>query len=384
MIAYNREGLDALLTRDAAREWHKKGLLSDEKWKAIEAKYPSNFYSPNVFVRIGLALFSFILLIAAMGLTGLLGDLGSEASLAIFCFFWGLICLGVLEFRIIRAGRHLGSGIDDMLLYFGIGCFITCFCVSLDYTTPTLVYQMIAWPFLVLGAVRYLDRLAAAAAFVCSLLIVLLVVKEIPTLALLLLPFSGMAFSAGAYFFARSGQKRYEWRHWHGVLTIVEMLALLTFYASGNYWVVQQAGFELYQLEQAPMAWFFWAFTFLVPLVYIVQGLRAKDRHLLDVGLGCIGVAVFTFRYYFHVLPLTWAAVIGGAVFFATAYFSIRYLRQHEGAFTYEEDSETSILQEIEQQLIEQTIANQPGPKPERQDGFGGGQFGGGGASGEF
>lgn len=46
-----------------------------------------------------------------------------------------------------------------------------------------------------------------------------------------------------------------------------------------------------------------------------MDGLRRKDRHLLDVGLGCIAAAVFTFRFYFHVISLAWAGVIGGAVY---------------------------------------------------------------------
>ncbi|MBC7774288.1 MAG: hypothetical protein H7246_02535 [Phycisphaerae bacterium] len=385
MIAYNSNWLDALLTKDTAQKWHKKGLLSDEKWQAIEAAYTSNFYSPNIFVRIGLAIFTLILLMAAGGLVAVFFEPNSEMGLSIFSLFWGVICVLVLELRVIQPGRHYGSGIDDMFLYVAIGAFLTGLCSPLDYTTPTLVYYCIAWPFLVAGSIRYIDRLLAVAAFVCSMGIVLLAVKEIPRLALYLLPFAGMLFSAAVYIFSKQGQARYGWRHWNGILMVAELLALVTFYASGNYWVVQQAGADFFQLETVPMAWFFWAFTFIVPFLYIFAGLRRKDRHLLDIGLGCVAAAVFSFRYYYHVLPLTWATVICGAVLFVTAYFSIRYLHQNEGgAYSYEEDSETTLLQEIEQQLIEQTIVNQPGPTPEKTESFGGGQFGGGGAGDSF
>ncbi len=57
MIAYNTTWLDALLTRDVARKWHQKGLLSDEQWKVVQERYQAHFYTPNVFVRIGLAFF---------------------------------------------------------------------------------------------------------------------------------------------------------------------------------------------------------------------------------------------------------------------------------------------------------------------------------------
>ena len=130
------------------------------------------------------------------------------------------------------------------------------------------------------------------------------------------------------------------------------------------------------------MAWFFWTFTFAVPALYIWGGLRQKDRLLLDVGLGCLAAVVLTYRYYFHVLPLAWAAAIGGAVLLAIAYFSIRYLRKNAGAYTYEAGAEKSLFQEVEVQVIAQTMGGQT--TPVQKDTFGGGQFGGGGASGEF
>lgn len=384
MIAYNGTWLDALLTRDAARKWHHTGLLSDEKWKKVQDRYQAPFYTPNVFVRIGLAFFCQILLSAAIGLFALIVGVESESAFAVLCLFFGLASIAMLELWAIGSARHYASGVDDMLLYFGISMILTGLCSRLPYDTDFLVYCCIAWPFLVAGSIRYIDRLLAAAAFVCSLMIVLQMVNKIPQLALYLLPFSGMLFSAGAFFFAQKGQERYDWRHWHGLLGVVELLALVTFYMSGNYWVVQQTGADMFQLERAPIPWFFWAFTFAVPALYIFLGFRHKNRLLMDIGLGCLAAAVFTFRYYYHVLPLAWAGVIAGAVLFVGAYFSIQYLRTHEGAYTYDADGDITLLQEIEEQLIEQTIASQSPPSSGEKDGFGGGQFGGGGAGGEF
>ncbi len=384
MTAYNRDWLDALWIKDTASEWHAEGLLSSEKLVAIKTRFISNFYSPNVFIRIGLAIFCQILLLAAMGLAAMVFSPDSEIGFAIFSIICGIVCLVLLEVWAIGTAGHRASGIDDMLLYVGVSAILGGIFNSLHYSTQPLVYCCIALPFLVVGSIRYIDRLVAAAAFICALLIVLLVVKEIPKLALYLLPLAGMLFSAGAYFFVRNGQQRYEWRYWHSILWIIEMLALSAFYASGNYWVVQQAGDAMFELEQVPIPWFFWAFTFLIPVAYIVWGLKRHDRLMLDMGLACIGVAVFTFRYYIHVMPIAWASAIGGGILFALAYFSIQYLHKNEGAFTYAQQSDTTLLQEIEQQLIEQTIANQPTDAPDKRDAFGGGQFGGGGASGEF
>ena len=385
MIAYNRDWLDALAIKEAAEEWHKKGMLTDEKWQAIKEAHPSDFYSPNVFVRIGLAIFGLILMLAIMGLAMMIATPDSEEGLALFGLFLGAAWLLTLDFWAIRSARHFGSGIDDVLLYTGVCCIIGSTYSLLPYDTDTLVYACIAWPFLMAGSIRYRDRLMALATFICSLLMVLLLVNKIPGAALYLLPFAGMVFSAGVYFWARKGQQRYDWRHWSGSLSVLELLALAAFYAGGNYWVVQQAASGMFALDRPPLGGFFWIFTFGVPLLYIHQGVVRKDRALLGIGLAIVAAAVFTFRIYYHVLPLAWAAAIAGAGLFLIAYFSIRYLQKNAGAYTYDADGRKSELQQVEEQLIAQTIAAQNAPAtPVKQESFGGGQFGGGGAGSDF
>lgn len=384
MIAYNREWLDALSTKEAAEQWHKKGLLSDEKWKTVQERHHTGFYSPNVFVRIGLAVFCLILLLAMLGLMGWIVEPNTDTGLAMFCIFLGAVWLWALEFILIRGYKHFGSGLDDMLLYAGTVAVVGGLGNLLPGFSEPLAWCILALPFLVAGSIRYLDRLMVAAAFVCALLIVLLIVKDIPNLAVYLLPFSGMLFSAAAYFFAQKGVQKNDWRHWHGAFAVLGLLAMVTFYASGNYWMVQQMGADWFSMEQVPLGWFFWVFTFAVPCLFIWQGLRGKDRLALDVGLGCAVAAVFTFRYYFHLLPLAWVATIGGAVVFVVSYLSIQYLRKNAVAYTYEEDGKKSLLQKAQEQIFEQTIASQSVAPSPKKDTMGGGQYGGGGAGSDF
>lgn len=385
MIAYNREWLDALRISDTAYSWHKNGLLTADELEALEVQKPVPFYSPNLFIRIGLGIFCLILMYAAMGLFALTGMLDSEAGLTAFGIFWGAVWIILLELWIIRSLRHYGSGLDDMMLYVATTTLIGGLYASFPSWAGPLTYCWVALPFLVAGSIRYLDRLMVAAAFGCSLLILLLTICEIPKLALYLLPFSGMVFTAVVWWGSRKAQQRVAWRHWHGLFVTLELLCLPAFYASGNYWVVQQAGLSFFDLPQPPIGWFFWSFTFGVPVLYIGMGLRLKDRLLLDTSIFTVAAAVFTFRFYHHIMPLAWACTIIGAFVFVAAYFFINYLRKNPGAFTYESDAEADLLQEIEQQLIEQLIVAPSAPKPEApKETFGGGDFGGGGAGGEY
>lgn len=384
MIAYNSEWLDAIKLKDTAKSWHESGLLDKEKWEALKSQKPSGFYSPNVFIRIGLGIFCLILMNAAMGLLALTGIIDSEAGMSVFGIICAVIWITLLEIWIIGSLHHYGSGIDDMMLYTATTTMIGCFYINFPYYAGPLSYCWLAWPFLVLGSIRYIDRLMAAAAYGCTLLIVLFTVAKIPDMALYLLPFSGMIFSAGAWILARKGQQRSALRHWHGLFIMVELLSLLSFYASGNYWVVQQVGLGWKELPVPPMGLFFWAFTFGVPVLYLLGGLRLKDRLLLDIGIAAVAVSIFTFRFYHHVLPLAWACTIIGAFIFVAAYFSINYLRKHKGTFTYDAGDEKVLLQEIEEQLIEQLIAAPTGKPEPPKESFGGGDFGGGGAGGDY
>jgi hypothetical protein len=385
MIAYNKDWLDALIVRENADRWYKKGLISEEKWKHFKTHFEAHFYSPNLFVRIGLALFCFILLMAAIGIFALMGFVDSETGSAVLMLVFGAFLFLILESRIIQGSYHLRSGIDDMVLYVGVCCILGGIFILLPSGMDTQLYWLISWPFLLFASLRYLDRLMTLGLFICSLGILFQIVDSVPQGAFFLLPISSMIFCAGVYFWAKKVQNRYSLRHWNGQIVLLELLSLLTFYASGNVYVLQELGVAVFKQQlTGGISLFFWVFTFLVPIGFIVEGLRVKDRMMLNIGLFCVALSVFTYRVYYHVLPLAWAATFVGLVLFVGAYFSIRYLRKHSGGYTYDQDGDPTMLQEIEEQLIEQTIVNQPLDTPTKKDGFGGGGFGGSGASGDF
>lgn len=168
------------------------------------------------------------------------------------------------------------------------------------------------------------------------------------------------------------------------MLQVVEILSLITLYVSGNYLVIQESADMLFGLPQVPLAWFFWGFTFLMPVGFVYVGLRNKDRILLWMGLGCLGLAVFTFRTYFHVMPLPMASTLAGTFLFAIAYFSIQYLKKGKVTFTYSaEDAQKPFFMEAEGLVVAQTFGHST-QTPDNNLNFGGGKFGGGGAGGDY
>ena len=92
-------------------------------------------------------------------------------------------------------------------------------------------------------------------------------------------------------------------------------------------------GNEILPGKDIPFAIFFYAFTFIVPVVYLVQALKTKDRIMLWISFLAIGFSIYTIRFYYSVLPIEVALTLGGLVLFAIAYFSIKKLKDKETGF---------------------------------------------------
>lgn len=387
MIAYNQQWLDARNVRLAAEKWHAKNLLAADAWQAIQARHPVGFYSPNVFIRIGLGVFCSILLASVAGLAALLVSIiaspESLPAIGTLLLLASGCTLAMLEF-FVRVRHHHGSGIDDVLLYAGAAQLVGGLCLVFSWFDAPLPYLCLALPVLATGAVRYTDTLLTALAYACALAIMFLAFTEANLLVPEVLPFVGILFSGAAYWLAQRAGRGIAWRHWQANLRVAEAASLVVFCVSGNIWVLQYTGREFFGIQSVSFAWFFWIFTFAVPVLYVCGGLHRRNRLLLWVGLGGVAVAVFTFRHYFRVLPLAGAATLGGALLFGLAYFSIRRLKKADLPFTYNPDeTEEPLLPEAESLVVAQAFG-QLAAVPGEGLSFGGGRFGGGGAGGSY
>ena len=129
--------------------------------------------------------------------------------------------------------------------------------------------------------------------------------------------------------------------------------------------------------------------TALVPVATLVWGIATRRRLLINLALVGILSAIVTLRVYVHVAPLWVALLAGGALAMGIALAVRRLLDSgpgHErGGFTAEPlfgDPERRSALEIAASVASLSPAARPVERP----GFegGGGQFGGGGASGQF
>ena len=383
--AYNETWLRNQVIQEQAQYWHRKQLLTPEQLAQVASVFPNGHYRPNIWIRVGLFFFTSIAASFALGLT-------SVFTFAIFSdsFGGGFISLayGAMFYAaalfLIREKKLYHSGVDNALVYGALGWTFGGFGLMLTNadTFNILLFSYIVLVLLVVVATRHADWLLTLGATLCVFWILNYQLAQF-SVGKLLLPFANMLLAAGLYALKKRYFEQDRYFYWAGCLTIVEVVALVLFYVGGNYGVVREGNALLNgnPSGQIAFAWLFYAFTALIPLLYLGMGLRYKDRKLIVLGILGIAISVGTYKYYFGFLPPEVSITLAGALLIVVAWACIRYLSPTRHGYTHEQDradegfdAEAMIIA----QTLGKTLPTDQGLK------FGGGDFGGGGAGDKY
>ncbi|MBK7123963.1 MAG: hypothetical protein IPH68_14945 [Chitinophagaceae bacterium] len=385
MIAYNRTWLDNLAARDAIKDAFYANAVSAAEKEAAETIFPVGFYSPNIFIRIGLFILTVVIACFSLGLFSLIFLDSIERSIGGLTIFFGLLSYGALEF-FIHTKHHYRSGVDDALLWITGICIIAGINLLSDISSSgnaLIIFVLATYFFL-----RFTDMLMSAIAGLALLAVVFFYYSPLGSTAKATTPFLLMGIAAFMYFFIKKTVHQNSNRHYRHCGTVLEITMLICFYAAANYYVVREMSNSMFNLglkenESIPFGWLFWIFTILIPLVYILGGVQKKDAVLLRVGLIAVAAIVFTVRYYHTVLPVEIVMLLGGIILITVSYALTKWLVQPKNGFTSAEISKRYIIDKmnIEALVIAETFGSN---LPANDSKFGGGSFGGGGASGEY
>ncbi|MEO8147127.1 MAG: hypothetical protein ABI723_05785 [Bacteroidia bacterium] len=392
MIAYDKKRLDNLLESEQAKCFSRLDLINKDELRLIAlAKQPAYHHS-NIFIRIGVLLLTIILTFCSYGLLVLFFGLDSEWGFKIALIIFSIITFAALEF-FIRNKNHFASGVDDGLLYFAFTCFATGvgFIIEPDSSLQLLTFYAILFIVSLFAFIRYTDRLAAIVCFVTFLLAIFYLTSQLGDISKLIMPFVMMIISASIYLFVSKKKQKYGLRFWYNGLEVLQGASLLSFYASGNYYVVREASVQFFNMqlepgEDIPLSIFFYAFTISIPLLYVYFGLKKKDAIFLNCGLILIVATIATIRYYHSIMPIEIALILGGIILLSIAWFAYRLLKTPRNGFTIAEDKSESgwFSKDVEAIIMAQALAQQPAPPQADNNNFGGGKFGGGGAGENF
>ena len=391
MIVYEKNLLDNLALVEETNSLESAGFISKEQKNLIKKELPAFKRQSNILVRLGFFLLGAFLYLSICGVIALMGLTGSTSEhnfLNICCYIFAVIGFAGAEF--LANQKYYGHGLDDAfilgaLLNVGFAIAIT----TEGYEIQVALFVAVASFFMYR---RYLHLLSLLVFCIAAAGVLFFGMFEFGDTGKTILPFIAMLASATFYFFTKRMLHKLTVNYYYKGLLLANSFCLVLFYLSCNYLVVRELSAELLGNEvppgkDIPFAIFFYAFTFIVPAVYLVQALKTKDRIMLWISFLAIGFSIYTIRFYYSVLPIEVALTLGGLVLFVMAYFSIRKLKDNEVGLTFKPDriNNSNAILNAEALIVASTFGMKPEAKvPDSPMDFGGGGFSGGGSEGTF
>lgn len=391
MIVYDKNLLNNLALVDEANSLESAGFISKEQKNIIKKELPAFKRQSNILVRLGFFLLGAFLYLSLCGVIALLGLTGSNSERTFFsicCYIFAAI--GFVGAEFFASQKYYGHGLDDAFI---LGALLN---VGFAIAITTEGYEIQIALFVATASFfmyrRYLHLLSLLVFCLAAAAVLFFGMFEFGDIGKTILPFVTMLVSGAFYFFTKRLIKNLKVSYYHNGLLLANSFCLILFYLSCNYLVVRELSAELLGNEvlpgqDIPFAIFFYAFTFIVPVLYLVQALKTKDRIMLWISFLVIGFSIYTIRFYYSVLPIEVALTLGGIVLFTIAYFSIRKLKDNETGLTFKQDriNNSNAILNAEALIVASTFGIKPEVKaPDSPMDFGGGGFSGGGSEGNF
>jgi hypothetical protein len=300
-------------------------------------------------------------------------------------FFFALVGLLGLEFLVHK--NYYKHGLDDAFivctqisLYVGIG-------VNLDSTLMAYLAMFILGT---LFCIRYVNALSILVSCTGLMAFVFFAITEHSIISSALLPFIAFIIAVLLYVLYLKLNSIRPFYFYKIEFQCLKIFSLVLGCFSLNYMVVRELSISLLNIdvqpgEDIPLAFLFYATTFIIPVFYIFYSLYKKERLFLFIGLLALPYSFFTIRYYHQIIPLEIAFVIGGLILFIISCFAIKKIQFNETGITFipARGSDNVILKNAQALIVSTQMPNAPIPNQGDMP-FGGGGFSGGGAGGKF
>ena len=381
MTAYPKKDLYNKYLQEQASEAFHYECINEESYKNILEKHTHELYTPNYFIRVGLALLSIVAVVLSLALFWLITSADSETAVTMLMIFFAIICYGFLELM-VKQKKYYNAGIDNILLVM-ILVFIVSAMFFNESNNSHEISVFIALLICTWLAIRFVDACMAVLAFASLIWFFFLVYTRLGTFGKMTASFALMLLCAAVFIAARNFIKKHNNVIYKNCLQWIILIALLCFYAAGNYFVVNELSLEMFNAPIA-LGFIFWILTFVVPLFYIIYGLIKRENIFYRTGIVLLIISVLTVRYYHAVMPAEIAMTVFGSVIIILSFALIKYLKQPVKGYTFEniDHTDKNILN-AEAVIIAQVFGKKVMPQSDHFK-FGGGSSGGAGATGNY
>lgn len=387
MIASNSDKIQNHFLIEEVEKLVVMEIVSKEQLSQIKINNPDTKTNSNILIRIGFFLLGNFLISSIFGVFSLIfAIIDSQTAYGFLSLFAAVACVFVSE--LIYRKNYFAFGFDDSIILsislcatIGIGLLsenilailfffvlITSFCSARYVHVPSTFFALLG----LVGLIGYS------------------IIKEeiIPSEYLPILMFLTAIL---LYFFQNQISKNSSNFIYKNVFLTIKIFSLILAYASLNYFVVRELseillGFHIDRNGEIPLSNFFYFATFAIPLFYIFFGLKQKDRLFLWMGFISLALGFPTIRYYYSILPLEIALILGGIILFVIVYFSIRITREKTTGITFNEDKNLNPMafEVVKNILVNANTHEIITTTQESPMEFGGGGFSGGGSGGDF
>lgn len=381
MQAYSSSSLyNKYVNEQASEAFYKQAIGADSYRKILQA-HPVNFYTPNYFIRIALGILTIVAVFFSVLLMWLISGASGDAAFFILFIFSAIVCYTGLEL-FVKSKHYYNAGIDNVLM-----CLTTVFMLSAFLIEFPNAYISISACMFILClwlCLRFIDGLMALLSYCALLVFVFFVCSESGETGKAIAPFILMIVSAIVYFIMNTLLNNERLLFYKFSCKAVLLFTLLSFYACGNYFVVNELRKELFPGSAILiMSWLFWIFTILIPAAYFFYGILKRDMLFMRTGIVLLFATIFTIRYYYTFLPAEIEMLAGGLILIAISWLLIRYLHKPKHGFSFNKNyNNEKHLRNIEALIIAQAFGKKTTETKTFE--FGGGSSGGGGATGNY
>ena len=387
MFASNFTNIQNHFLLEELEKLEAQDFVSEEQFNAIKHKTTSTKTNSNILVRIAFFLLGNFLISSILGFCALFLTMLESQNAIGFCFFLAfVVCVAATEFFYNQ--NYFAYGFDDSIIL-SITLF---FCVAIGFFTENVTAVLFVLVLIsTLCSVRYVHVPSIFFGLFGLIGLVGYLVTEEKILPSYLLPVLMFLLALGLYFFQLQLSKKIQNFIYTNSFVTIKIFSLVLGYASLNYYVVRELsavllGMNLLPNEEIPLAPLFYFATFALPIFYIFYGLKIKDRIFFWIGLLSLALGFATIRYYYAILPIEVALLLGGTILFTIVYLSIRKIRNNTVGITFNEDKNLNPMafDVVKALLVNANVQTTITSTTESPMEFGGGGFSGGGADGNF
>lgn len=388
MVGYDPIKRDNYFHKLQVKNLFDRSLINEEEYMQLNSELTPAYKQTNIFINVGLFVFSCIIMSSAIGLLALIfSGILNEKTSGFLSYLTATALLIGLQKIIIDKRDQFRTGIDDAVLYAAllfvfIGTFLLFENSIFNKSLTSCVFFILLFG---IPAKIFYDRLLFGLTLISVISFLFFILYELGGLMVLLIPFLVMGLCYLCYKISINQLKKNLPEAIEQCWEVIEWLCILVFYLAGNIFVITELSNEL-GLSNAfpePVRWLFYAFTIVIPVLYIYYGLIKKKIHFINIGLGTLAIGVFAIRYYHSILDIEYALLLGGIFLIGLSWVAIKFIKKLNREISVDQKDHLDSGLKIESLIVDQTFGKVAATDNQGFSGKGG-QFGGGGSTGSF